>query len=587
MIPSVNGTVKAMQGTFTLPARYAARGGDGTALEVFASRMSSIGDYVLTEEEKGGEAGLTFETDEQLAGEAYGLEITETGVVIRAAGVQGQRLALASLFQLLAEGKGSAPCCTITDCPRYRQRGVMLDVCRHFFPAEEVKRIIEQASILKLNRFHWHLSDDQGYRIESKAFPELNRVGSWRKLARLDPEVVSGRAQHRDSYGGFYTTEEIRGVVAYAAARGIEVIPEIDLPGHTSAILASYPQFTCSGEPLSVRNTYGVHERIFCAGKEEGYRFLDVLLDEVADLFPSEYFHIGGDEVPKAAWKSCPCCGELYQEKGFTSWEQMQTLFMNRVIGMLKAKGKTAIAWNDSAAAGGLDESAHVQYWAEMGPGESYVLSEVQQGRRIILSNADQFYCSDSYAALPLRATLMYEPNVKGNPVDESAADGLEMEMWTEWTADRSEIEREMYPRMLALAECAWTRDKDADEFLKRAEQFLKIDGLNILESEAWEKATISGDEALKEIAMSMMMLGGRYRALAAAEAEDGGQAGMVGAVTPDSDKADNPTEKASPEQMTAMIRGFVAGKMAGNYPDGDIDKVTGMILQAQAGRRQ
>jgi len=557
MIPAINGTFKQTSETFTLPETYRTEGGREDILSVFAARVQSLG----TAPSASADTVLRFSQDASLPEEAYRLNISPSEITLTAASDRGHILALTTLFQFLTDGNGTIPCGTIEDAPRFHHRAFMLDVCRHFFPVEEVKKIIDQASLLKMNRFHWHLSDDQGYRIESKAFPRLNEISSWRKLARLDPMVTSGQAAHGDTYGGFYTFDEIRDVVAFAAARGIEVIPEIDLPGHSSAVLAAFPQYTCSGEPLQVRNTFGVHERIWCAGNEETYAFLDQLLTEVTSLFPSPLFHIGGDEAPKAAWKACPRCQALYAAKGFTNWEQVQTEFMNRVIGILEGKGKTPIVWNDSVATGALDARALTQYWAEMGPGESYVLPEVQKGRKMILSNADQFYCTDSYAALPLRATLSFEPNVKGNPIPDESVEGIETAMWVEWIASCEDLEKQLYPRMLAVAECAWCKEKNTDEFMSRAQKYLSLPALNILTGESWDKVTISGDAALNEIAMSLMMLGARYRAMSDAEKEDGGEGGMVGAVTPDSDKADNPTAHASPEQMIAMIRAHVAGK--------------------------
>jgi len=585
LVPNINGKFEEKSAAFRFPAHFNVSGGAAEVWKVFEERLQRLGDYALDEA-----AAVTVEAIEnpELAEEGYRLSIAEDGVKIESKSRQGLILALATLYQLLSAGGSELSCCDIEDSPRFGYRGIMLDVCRHFFPVEEVRRVIEQGSLVKMNAFHWHLSDDQGFRIESKRFPKLNEVGSRRKLARLDPMVTCGKAQPREVYGGCYTQEEIRDVVAFAAARGIEVIPEIDLPGHASAILAAYPEYTCSGEPLEVKNTFGVHERIFCAGNEQAYAFLEQLLEEVAELFPGKHFHIGGDEAPKTVWKECPCCRKVYEEKKLKNWEQLQTVFMNRVIEILKKLGKTPIVWNDSAATGELAPEAVVQYWAEMAPGESYMVSDAANGRRIIFSNADQFYCTDSYASLPLRSTLTFEPNVKGNPVSAANEHGIETAMWTEWCPTEADIEKQIYPRLLAVAECAWCKEKDVDEFTARAHEFLSLPGLNILNGEDWDKVTISGDAALQEIAMSMLMLGARYRALSDAEAEDGGQAGQIGAVTPDQDGdgVKNPMENASPEMIFQMVRSHVAGKMAASYGDAEIDKVTGMILKMKSNRR-
>ena len=399
--------------------------------------------------------------------------------------------------------------------PRFPYRGFMLDTVRHFSAIEDILRILDQMGKLKLNVFHWHLSNDQGYRLESRKFPKLNEIASWRSLDELDPLVEQGLCRAGERYGGFYTFEQVQQVVAYAAQRGIQVIPEIEMPGHAAAILAAYPELSCDGKEASVAATFGIHDRIFCAGKERVYDFLAVLLDEVCNLFPSPYVHIGGDETPKDAWRQCPHCRGLMEKNGYASYERLQSHFTNRIIAHLKKKGKTAIVWNESAFDGTLDPDAVVQYWMEMAPGESYMPKEFPKGRKVILSNQNLFYCDYSYAETPLRAMLLYEPNVKGIPVPEENVLGVEATLWTEWLPTAAQRERMLFPRLLAFAECAWTKERNTEDFLRRAKDYEFPPELVVM---PFDQAEPEKDAALRQIAANMLALSARHGRMAAKE---------------------------------------------------------------------
>lgn len=565
-IPQINGRCSEGTGAFVMPEYYGMEEIYPDIQEVFVSRMEKLGSFRM---EKGALKAICF-IQKDMQEEAYELKITEKNVRISAAGEKGYRHALTTLFQMLVQGRGTVPACELQDWPRFAQRGVMLDVCRHFFSIEEVKKIIEQISLLKMNHFHWHLSDDQGYRIESEKYPGLNEKGAYRPLSPEDPLVLRGEAKAGENYGGYYTKEQIRDVVRFAAARGVEVIPEIDLPGHSSAILSAFPQYTCSGEPLKVKNTFGVHERIFCAGNERAYQFLYGLLDEIFELFPSRYIHLGGDEAPKTVWHDCPACNYVMDEEKLENYEQLQTWFTARLIAYAKKHGKTAIVWNESAAAGDLDENAVIQYWKEMAPGDSYVVPEFEKGRKFILSSMNRFYCSDSYAESPMRATLMYEPETKGVAVPPENVLGIEAPMWTEWTPCNKDIEKQMYPRMLAVAECGWTRQRNVQDFLKRAENYLSYQELNLLEPMSWEEATIHGQKALEMIAGGMLELGAKYGAMTSGEPEE--EKGKAEAVVP---------EGTQMLDMSTMIRMYMEDKMKAAYTEEEIDQVVEMILSA------
>jgi hexosaminidase len=373
-------------------------------------------------------------------------------------------------------------------------------------------------------------------------------------------------AKAGDSYGGFYTVEEIRDVIAYAAARHVDVVPEIDLPGHTSAILAAFPALSCSGEAISVKNTFGVHERILCAGNKKVYEFLYALLDEVCALFPSPFIHLGGDESPKTAWKSCPKCNTAMKENGIAGYEHLQSYFTKRLAAYVTDKGKRPIAWNEACISGDLDEGVAIHYWMEMAPGASYVVPEIAKGRKFIFSNMNQFYCDYSYADIPMKATYLYEPVIKGTGVPDGNVLGIESPMWTEWTPEAADIERCLYPRLLSVAECGWTKDKEYGDFITRVKEYLSFGVLNKLTPTPWEQATVSGEAALTEIVNNMLQMSKRYGAMA----ED--MDGKAEAVLP---------EGAEPIDRAAMMRGFMEDKMKAAYTHEEIEQVINMLSAA------
>ena len=355
LIPKINGSLEMGNGTLQLSPEIRLPRQYPEIDQVFDQRLTAL----ELPPAQGKPTQVVVHT-EAMGNGAYRLKIGEDTIRVDAAGPEGYSNALTTLYQLAVMGRGKVLCCTLTDSPRFGWRGVMLDVCRHFFPVEEIKRILEQCALLKLNRFHWHLSNDQGFRVESRRFPELNQISSCRLLSPDDPLVEREAAKAGDRYGGYYTQEEIREVVAYAQARQIEVIPELEVPGHSSAILAAFPQFTCSGEPLRVKNTFGVHERIFCAGNEAAYDFLFELLDEWFELFPSKFIHLGGDEAPKTVWRACPKCRQVIEREGLGGYEALQAYFTGRLTEYCKKAGKIPIVWNESAASGTLSDDAVV-----------------------------------------------------------------------------------------------------------------------------------------------------------------------------------------------------------------------------------
>ncbi|MBQ7051128.1 MAG: beta-N-acetylhexosaminidase [Firmicutes bacterium] len=481
LIPRINGPIQLGNETytFTLPLTYA---GSCEAADQFPMEISDA-------------PVLTFENAD-LPAEGYTIDIALGKIVIKSAGEAGKYYGLQTLFQLLREGKGTLTTGSLSDAPRYAYRGFMWDVSRHFFTVDEVKKVIDQMARLKMNSFHWHLSDDQGFRIESKKFPKLNEIGAV-------------RADERGS--GYYTQEEIKEVVAYAEAHHIDVIPEIDLPGHTTAIIAAYPEMSCSGEPVQVGVGGGIYSRILCGGDEKVYEFLYELLDEVLPLFKSEYFHLGGDEAPKAEWKKCPKCQTRMAQLGLEGEEELQAYFTAQLVDFLKSRGKKAIVWNEALASGKLEPTAVAQYWKEWGPSYSY--PEVAKGRKFIMSNNEEFYFDYPHAMVSLKGTYVYEPAMQEyTDIPAESVWGLESPLWCERVTSFEIACKQIFPRMCALAENCWTKPelKNYDELLERLEeQKCYWEDGGVAYSTVAE-ATVHGEEGFKQAMATMQaMMGG------------------------------------------------------------------------------
>ncbi|MDD3357763.1 MAG: beta-N-acetylhexosaminidase, partial [Parabacteroides sp.] len=344
--------------TFSAPGAEAK-----TIAEFFAAKMKSSTSYTLAVSDKEASSNaitLLIDGSLDVNEEGYTLEATNKLVTIKAKTAKGLFYGMQTLMQLLpaeiesaAEVKGIAwtlPCVTVKDQPRFAYRGIMLDPCRHFIPVENIKKQLDVLALFKINSFHWHLTEDQGWRIEIKKYPKLTEIGS----KRIDGEGTE--------YSGFYTQEQIKEVVAYAAARFINVIPEIELPGHALAAISAYPELSCTGEQLTPRIIWGVEEDVYCAGKEETFKFLEDVIAEVAPLFPGEYFHIGGDECPKTRWEKCPLCQKRMRENKLKDEHQLQSYFVQRMEKVLEKYGKKMIGW-DEILEGGLAPSATVMSW--------------------------------------------------------------------------------------------------------------------------------------------------------------------------------------------------------------------------------
>lgn len=422
--------------------------------------------------------------------EGYRLEVLPDRVDLRGADAAGVFHGIQTLMHLLpAAGTQdpTLPCLRITDHPRFAWRGMHLDVCRHFFPVEFVKTYIDLLARYKMNRFHWHLTDDQGWRIEIKRYPRLTEVGAWRDGSMVGP--YSDQRFDNERYGGFYTQEQIREVVAYAAERHITIVPEIEMPGHAMAALASYPELGCTGGPYEVQRGWGVFEDVFCT-REETFTFLENVLAEVIELFPGEYIHIGGDECPKTRWKECVRCQSLMRREGLKDEHELQSYFIRRIEKFVNGKGRKIIGW-DEILEGGLAPNAAVMSWRGTAGGTA----AAEQRHPVVMSPGTPCYF-DHYQGDPSQEPLAFGgyntvQNVLGfEPIPAELPDslhryilGAQGNLWTEYITTREQVEYMALPRMCALSEVVWNPKGPRNEadFIRRLEtEFERLDGMGV-----------------------------------------------------------------------------------------------------------
>ena len=425
--------------------------------------------------------GVYFLLDRALPAEDYRIEISRKGVKVTASEHNGFLYAVQTLRQMLpvglykgqAGGKVKLPCGVISDGPRFGYRGLLLDACRHFWSLEETRKIIDIMAVYKFNRLHWHLTEDQGWRIEIKRYPLLTEKGAFRSGTQIGYDRDSSDGVR---YGGFYTQEQIKEIVAYAWERGITVIPEIDLPGHMLGALAAYPELGCTGGPYEVWTRWGVSKDVLCVGKEETFIFLEGVLDEVCELFPSEYIHIGGDECPKASWEKCPACQAKADELGLVSDEKgsrenkLQTYVTHRIQKYLSGKGRKVIGWDEILEGDDLDPGTTVMSWR----GTKGGITAAGRGLDVVMS--PNKYCYLDYTqsedfdneplgitrgrrerTLPLSKTYGYEP-YEGLPEDaQKHILGVQANLWTEYIATPEHLEYMLLPRLSAISEVQWS----------------------------------------------------------------------------------------------------------------------------------
>lgn len=407
--------------------------------------------------------------DDSLEAEGYRLTIGAESITVRAQTQAGLFYAEQTLRQLQRVYGEKLPQCEIADAPAFAHRGFMLDCVRHFFPVAQLKRLIEAAARMKLNRFHWHLTDDQGWRIEIDAFPKLTQLASMRPYSNF------GRYREAEPHGGFYTKEEIREIVAFCAERQITVIPEIEMPGHASALLSAYPAFSCDGKPVQVKTRGGVHADTLCAGKEETYAALETILTEVMELFPGRQIHLGGDEAPKDHWRACPLCQQKMRQEGLKSEVELQCWFTDRMAAFLHSHGREAVVWNDALKGGGrLSPSVTLQYW--VGGDDASTIAHANAGGAVIQSPCSHYYLDSCHGQIPLDRAYAYDPFFPEQKRRESTI-GVEAPIWTEYMPDMKKVGYMAFPRMAAVAETGWCgpEGKDAEAFRRRVRHFLPL----------------------------------------------------------------------------------------------------------------
>jgi hexosaminidase len=414
----------------------------------------------------------------QTGNEAYWLSIKKDHILIDAKDPAGVFYGIQSLIQLIpASAPLEIPCADINDVPHYSWRGMHLDCCRHFFTKEEVKKYIDYLAFYKLNTFHWHLTDDQGWRIEIKTYPKLTTVSSQRKQT-LVGRPAKNNVYDGKPYGGFYTQEDIKEVVAYATTRHITIVPEIEMPGHVLAALAAYPEYSCKGGSFEVGDTWGVYDDVLCAGKEQTFAFMENVLTEVCSLFPGKYIHVGGDECPKERWKTCPQCQARIKKENLKDEPALQSYFMTRIEKFVNGKGKQIIGW-DEILEGGLAPNAAVMSWQ----GTEGGILAAKQKHYVVMTPGKPFYFdhyqvkdhTDEPLAIggfnPLDSVYNYTPTPAVLTADEKQYIlGAQGNVWTEYMPDFKQVEYMSMPRMAALAEVLWLPafKKNYPDFISR-----------------------------------------------------------------------------------------------------------------------
>ncbi len=427
-----------------------------------------------------------------MARESYELDIAPAGVEICAADADGFLWGAVSLLQCVpfaapnANGEWRLPALEIVDAPRFGWRGLMIDSARHFQPVWWIKKFLDAMALHKFNRLHWHLVDDQGWRVEIDKYPELTRVSAWRAQSRVGAEEQGGPTDFDGRpHGGFYSKDELREVVAYAAKRGITVVPEIEMPGHATSVIAAYPRLSCAGEPVKVLEQWGGADAVYCAGNDEVLRFLEDVLEEVLQIFPSRFIHIGGDECSKASWKACPKCQQRIRDENLKGEDELQSWFVRHFDDFLSARGRRLIGW-DEILEGGLAPQAAVMSWR----GEAGGIAAAQAGHDVVMTPQELTYFNNSQSLdteaeplasnfyLPLEKVYAYEP-IPRELNDEGARHilGAQGQLWAEYLANTNHLEHMAFPRACALAERLWSarETRDFADFRARLKRHLKL----------------------------------------------------------------------------------------------------------------
>ena len=404
-----------------------------------------------------------------LGEEEYILEITaEDGITIIGGSEKAVFYGECTLEQILKQHRNKIRAMKIEDEPVFAYRSFMIDCSRHFFSLDELKAIVDTMAKLKFNKFHWHLTDDQGFRMQIDALPKLHTEGSVRSGSHF------GRVNLNSRYEGYYTKEQMKEMVRFCAERFIDIVPEIDIPGHATAMIHAYPEMSCRGRKVPVETKQGIFNNILCAGSEKTYEYLFKIIDEMCEIFPGEYFHIGGDEVPKENWTHCSACKNMMKEHGITDYEQLQALMMNRVEAYLEKKGKKVICWNDALKGSNLKNTFIAQRWMDR---KQHTLHWANDGRKVIMGDFYHTYFDYPYAMTPLKKVFHYSPYLGAMDLrGKESVIGIECCVWTEHISTNAALEYMLFPRACAVAQTAWGYDRaDYAYFTQAVEAFKPI----------------------------------------------------------------------------------------------------------------
>ena len=479
-------TTRSGQFELTPATVFVAKGkGAGQVADFFARKLRQSTGYPLPAAAKGKHSVISLAISKRVTGqEAYTLSVTSKGVKAEAATPQGLYYAMQTFMQLLppqVESKHvvnarhwTAPAVEIKDAPRFAYRGALIDVCRHFFPVEQIKHQIDVLSMYKINNLHFHLTEDQGWRMEIKKYPELTKVGAWRT------------DDFGQRYGGYYTQDELRDIVKYAQERFVNIVPELEMPGHELAAISAYPWLSCRNVKTTPRPVWGVEDIVMCPGKETTFRFLEDVIDEMVEIFPSPYYHIGGDESPRVEWAKCPLCQKradelgLKAEKGRSREAQLQSYIVGRMEKYLNQKGKSIIGWDEILEGGNLNKTATVMSWR----GQRGGIAAAKAGHRVIMTPSRDGMYLDYFQGDPLiepfgigglntlQKTYNYDP-IPEEIRKAGAAPyvwGPQGNLWAEFIDSNAKQDYRLYPRILAIAETGWTlqEKKNFSDFQRR-----------------------------------------------------------------------------------------------------------------------
>ncbi|MBR3969451.1 MAG: beta-N-acetylhexosaminidase [Clostridia bacterium] len=464
--------------------------------------VAELFDHLIPEAVDAEENSLTFIVDKDIACEGYKIVCNNGDINVFCADKAGALYGFMTLVQLAAEGE-SFDAVVINDAPKYTWRGFMLDCSRHFWSMDKLKQILDYMASIKMNVFHWHLADDQGWRIEIKKYPLLTEKGAIRKGT---PYSVAHMRDKESTYnegeygrGLFYSQEDAREIVAYAAKRNIMVVPEIDVPGHATAAIACYPEISCDNRIIDVEPHFGIFKNNLCCSKPQSYEFIKTVIDELCEIFPAPYFHIGGDEVESEQWDNCPSCQALMKKEGLRDHVELHGYFNNILVEHLKSKGRQTIGWNEIIS-DKMDQTAIPQVWTTRGAEKAVEWSKTKGP--VILTQYNYFYSDMAFSLIPLSKTYNYSPYFEG--FEDANILGVEMPQWCEYIPHDKKFDFQTFVRLLAVSEVGWTdvKNKHYEDFETRVEKmrpYFKSIGINLAPKRIYCGNTFMGADNMTE----------------------------------------------------------------------------------------